>query len=152
MDFTTKEYKIQKTKSYVQSNNLFFFFNGINRSSTDWIIVEQSLKNINFDYYKIFNQTSKKTLDNSIYKNITPTINSIIFLMKPISSSKELAKPVLLNSFEPLLFTLLAVKLNNKIYSHYQLKNTYSLNYKDNKLLLFQFGITNLKVFFANSK
>lgn len=152
MDFTTKEYTIKKTKSYIQSNNLLFFFNGINRSSIDWVIVEQSLKNINFDYYKIFNQTSKKTLNNSVYKNVTPLINGITFFIKTIASTKELSNPVLLNSFEPLLFTLLAVKLNDKIYSHQQLKSIYSLNYKDNKLLFFQFGITNLKIFLIKSK
>jgi hypothetical protein len=70
MKFTTKEYKITKTKSYIQTSNLFFFFNGINRNSNDWIIIEQKLKNINFEYYKIFNKTSKKTLENSIYKNV----------------------------------------------------------------------------------
>jgi hypothetical protein len=147
MKFTTKEYKITKTKSYIQTSNLFFFFNGINRNSNDWIIIEQKLKNINFEYYKIFNKTSKKTLENSIYKNVIPTINSITFLIKLRSNTKELSKQILLNNFEPLLFTLLAVKLNNKIYSTTQLKALPSLNYSENKLLLFQFSITNLKTF-----
>ena len=143
MEFTSKNYKIIKTKTYLKKNNLFFFFCGIHRNSNDWILVEQGLKSINFNYYKIFNRTAKKTLNNSIYKSIKPTINSITFLIKP--KTKQISKQVLIASFEPLLFNMLAIKLNNKIYQTTQLKNNYSLNYRDNKMLIFQFGITNLK-------
>jgi hypothetical protein len=52
-----------------------------------------------------------------------------------------------IDNFELLLFTLLAIKLNNKVYSTSQVKNTFSLNYKDNKLLFYQFGLTNMKIF-----
>lgn len=106
-------------------------------------LVEQGLKNINFNYYKIFNRTAKKTLKNSIYKNIKPTINSITFLIKP--KIKQLVKKILITNFEPLLFNMLAIKINNKIYEPTQLKNSYSLNYSDNKILIFQFGVTHLK-------
>ena len=143
MEFTSKNYKIIKTKDYIKKNNLFFFFGGVNRNSNDWILVEQGLKSINFDYYKIFNRTAKKTLNNTIYKTIKPAINGITFLIKP--KAKQLSKQVLITSFEPLLFNMLAIKLNNKIYQTTQLKNSYSLSYSDNKILIFQFGIANLK-------
>jgi hypothetical protein len=143
MEFTSKNYKIIKTKNYIKKNNLFFFFGGVNRNSNDWILVEQDLKNIHFNYYKIFNRTTKKTLSNSIYKIIKPAINGITFLIKP--KTKQMSKQVLMASFEPLLFNMLAIKLNNKIYQITQLKNNYSLIYKDNKILTFQFGVTNLK-------
>ena len=106
-------------------------------------LVEQNLKNINFNYYKIFNKTTKKILKNSIYKTIKPTVNSITFLIKP--KTKQLFKQIIITKFEPLLFNMLAVKINNKIYQTIQLKNNYSLNYNNNKLLIFQFGITHLK-------
>jgi len=143
MEFTSKNYKIIKTKDYIKKNNLFFFFGGVNRNSNDWILVEQGLKSINFNYYKIFNRTAKKTLNNTIYKTIKPAINGITFLIKP--KAKQLSKQVLISSFEPLLFNMLAIKLNNKIYQTTQLKNNYSLSYSDNKILIFQFGIANLK-------
>lgn len=146
MKFTLKEYKIAKTKSYIKTNNLFFFFTGTYRNSNEWITVDQNLQNMNFDYYKIFNKTSKKTLKNSILKSFIPAINSITFLTELIINSKEVKKQTLLNSFEPLLFTILAIKLNNKIYSTYQLKKIFSCNYTENKLLFFQFGVTNLKI------
>jgi len=106
-------------------------------------LVEQGLKNINFNYYKIFNKTAKKTLTKSIYKTIETTINSVTFLMKP--KIKRLFKQILISNFESLLFDMLAIKINNKIYQTTQLKNNYSLNYNDNKLLIFQFGLTHLK-------
>jgi hypothetical protein len=143
MKFTSKNYKIIKTKDYMKKNNLFFFFGGVNRNSNDWILVEQSLKNMNFNYYKIFNKTTKKTLTDSIFNTIKPAINGIKFLIKP--KTKQISKQILMTSFEPLLFNMLAIKLNNKIYQATQLKNSYSLNYKDSKLLICQFGIVNLK-------
>lgn len=143
MEITSKNYKIMKTKNYIKKNNLFFFFSGIHRNSNDWILVEQNLKNINFNYYKIFNRTAKKLLNNSIYKTIKPAINSITFVIKP--KIKQVSKQILTASFEPLLFNMLAIKLNNKIYQTTQLKSTYSLNYKDNKILVFKFVIANLK-------
>ena len=143
MELISKNYKIAKTKNYIKKNNLFFFFSGINRSSNDWILVEQSLKSVNFNYCKIFNRTAKKTLNNSIYKTIKPTINGITFLIKP--KTNQLSKKILTTSFEPLLFNMLAIKLNNKIYQTTQLNNNYSLNYEDNKILVFKFLITNLK-------
>jgi hypothetical protein len=42
---------------------------------------------------------------------------------------------------------ILAVKFNNKVYSVAQLKSMNSLNYCENKLLIYQFGITNLKLY-----
>lgn len=152
MKFTAKEYNIKKTKKYFHSNNLFIFFNGVNLNSNDWILIEQKLKKINFAYYKIFNKTSKKTLQTSIHLNITALINGITFLLKPISHSKELTKETLLNNFEPLMFTFLSVKLNNKMYSKDQFKNIFSFNYKENKLLFFQFGIANMKLLMIKTK
>ena len=148
MKFTSKKYKIIKTKNYIKENNLFFFFNSINRNSTDGIVIEQNFKKLNFNYSKIFNKTSKKTLNNSIYKNSTELVNSMTLFVKPSSNSYALKKSTLLNSFEPLLFNMLAIKLNNKIYSKPQLREMFLFNYKDIKLLLFQFSATNLKLLF----
>lgn len=146
MEFSSKEYHIQKTKNYITKNNLFFFFNGINRKSNNWIVSEQELKKMFFSYYKILNKISKKTLNNSIYLNSSSLINSVTFLLKTTLNNKKLTKQVLLKNFESLLFILLAIKINNKIYSKNQLINNFSFNYKENKLLLFQFSLTNTKI------
>lgn len=147
MKFTTKEYIIIKTKNYAQKIDLFFFFNGVNRNFNDWIILEQGLNKIKFNYYKVFDKTSRKILNTSIYSNVSALINGLIFFLKPLSNNRqEITKQNLLNDFEPLFFTLLALKLNNKIYSTNQLKIIWSFNYHDNPLLFFKFGLTNLKL------
>lgn len=142
MKFTFKEYKILKTKNYIKKNHLFFIFSGINLNSNQWVKVEQDLKKINFNYYKIFNKTSTQIVQSSIYKNITPTINSITFFIKPTLKSNFITKKMLFNMKT---FFFLALKINNKIYSNSQIKYTTSLNYCENKILLYQFGISYLK-------
>lgn len=148
MKLNSKIYKINKTKNLTKTNSLFFIYNGINQKATDWINTEQKLMNINFKYYKIFNKIALKTFDNSILKNSKFTINSITFFIKPSLKDIILKKHILINNFESLLFKLLAIKLNNKIYSIKQLNKTYSMIYKNNKILLYQFMITNLKIHF----
>ena len=147
MELTTKNYKTVIIKNYIKTNPIFFLFNGTNQKAYDWIVIEQVLKNMNFKYYKIFNKTTIKTLDKSVYQNVKTTINGVTFFIKPTLDLKSLKKRVLLNNFEPLLFTLITIKINNKIYSTKQLKNTLSLDYKTVKLVLYQFQITYLKFY-----
>lgn len=146
MDLTTKKFKIEKTKSFIKCNNLFLFLNGIHKNSNDWVLIEQELKKINFNYYKIYNKTSKTTLNNSIFLKTSSLINSMTFLFKPSVDNKEINKNTLLQKIETLIFSLLAVKVNNKIYSKTQLKILLTLNYKNNKLLLYKFLIVYTKI------
>lgn len=148
MKFTFKEYKNIKTKNYIKENNLFFFFNGININCYNWTFIKQNLQKINFNSYKISNKITINNLKKSIYKNIIPTINGVTFLLKPIETTKELKKQILFHNLKELFFDPLALNLNNKIYSNNQINNLLSNNYKDNKLLYFQFKITNLKIKF----
>jgi hypothetical protein len=146
MKLTTKEYNIKKTKNHLKNINLFFFFNGTGRHSHEWNVIEQKLQKLNFFCYKIFNSTSKKILGNSIYLTNVAMINGTTFIIRPLTNNKDILKSNCINNLYILLFTLLAVKINNKIYSKVQFKQTFSLNYIDNKLLLFQFCLTNLKL------
>lgn len=152
MKLTVKEYKMLKIKEYLKNNEILFLFNGLNKNSYDWISTEQELKNITYDYYKIFNKTSANQLNNSIYQNLTPTINGITFFVKQKKSSKILTKHILLTNFKTFLFDVLAVKFNNKLYSLQQIKKIYSLNYLENHLILYQFNVTNLKSCFKFHK
>lgn len=152
MELTTKNYKTSKIRNYVRINHTFFLFNGNTLNSNDWIITEQALKNMNFKYYKIFNKAAIKTLNKSIYQQVKNTINGITFFIRPTPELSSITKKVLFNNFEPLLLSLIALKINNKIYSSKQLKNTYSLNYRSNKLLIYQFSVTHLKFYYNFSK
>ena len=148
MEFSSKDYKTSKTKQYIKTTKLFFFFTGIDKNSNDWILMEQNLNNLKFKYYKIFNKVTTQTLQNSTYNNVKPVINGVTFLIKPTLESQLLSKQVLINSFESLFFVILTLKLNNRIYSTKILRNMSSLEYSETKLLLYQFGLTNLKFYF----
>jgi len=144
MKLSVKDYKTMKTKEYFKWNNFFFILNGINRNSLDWLLTEQGLKTIGFNYYKVLNQTTIKTLNTSIYINIKSLVTGSTFFIKP-EPSKYFLKQIILTTFNPLFFELLIIKLNNKAYTINSLKNTYSLEYKGTKLLFCQFLLTHLK-------
>lgn len=139
MRLNFKKYKIFKTKNYIKKNNLYFFFGGIDESFKNWIFIEQKLKNMYYNYYKIFNKTTKKLFNRSIYSIIKLFINTVTFLIKPANSF--LSKKVLKVKLKFLLFDMLSIKINNKVYQINQFKNNYSLSYKFSKLLFFQYGI-----------
>ena len=145
MDLTTKKFKIEKTKNFIKKNNFFICFNSINKNTNDWILIEQELKKLNYSYYKVFNATSKLILTHSILCSSSSLINSMSIFLKPISIKKEINKNALFK-IEALTFSLLAIKLNNKVYSQTQLKKIFSLNYIDNKLILYKFLISNTKI------
>lgn len=147
MKFTAKNYKINKAKNYIKTNNILFFVNGVNKNSNDWIHTEQNLKKINFQYYKVFNKTTKKTLNDSIYNKANNIVNGITFFIKPETNTGNLLKNTIVKDLKLLLFILLAVKLNNRLYSINQLNKNNSFNYLDNKLLMYQFGLVHLKRF-----
>ena len=142
MKFTLKDYRILKTKHYIKTTNLFSFLNGTDQKTKNWIKVKQ--KNRNFNYCKSLNKTSIKIFKNSIYKNITSTVNGSVFFIKLVDSKFLLEKTVF-TSLEDLAFIFLASKINNKVYNSQQLKNLYILNYYKNKLFMYQFLVTNLK-------
>jgi hypothetical protein len=146
-----KTYKFKKNKNYIKINNLFFFFNGVNRNSTDWITTEQKLKTYNFNYYKIFNKTILITLNKSIYCNIKSSIiSSLVLLVKPEFEKSNLNKKIILNKLDFLNFILLSINLNNKIYSVVIIKEINSFRYFSNNLLLYSFLSASLKI--ANKK
>ena len=144
MKLSVKNYKIVKMKIYFKASHLFFFVNGINRNSLDWLLTEQGLKTIGFNYCKVLNKTTIKTLNTSTYSNIKPVIKGSTLLIKP-EPKKYFLKQTILNTLDPLLLELLIIKFNNRVYSANLLKKTYSLEYKETKLLFYQFNLTHLK-------
>nr|YP_010133817.1 hypothetical protein KYW68_mgp13 [Fistulifera saprophila]QWM93307.1 hypothetical protein [Fistulifera saprophila] len=151
MELTLKNYKILKTKNYIKTSDLFFFFNSINQNSTDGTKTEQELKKLNLSYSKIFNKTSKNLLKNSVYRNIEPLVNGLTVFIKSDSKNNKnltISKKKLL-SLESFVF--LAIKMNKNIYSLNQVKYANSLKYRESKLLLYQFKLTNIKSHILNN-
>ena len=151
MELSVKDYKIAKAKKYFKTTSLFFVVNGINRNSLDWLIIEQGLKTIKFNCYKVSNKTAVKTLNISTYADIGASVKGSTFLIKP-PKTKHFLKQTILNTFNSLFFELLIIKFNNRLYSANSLKNSYSLKYKEAKLLLYQFNLVHLKTCYKISK
>ena len=137
MDFNLKNYRVFKVKNYFKKCNFFFFFHSIKVTSTEWVVIEQYLKKLKLKYYKILNGTTRKTIDNSIYKNFTQLISGTILLVEPQFKTTVLNLNLLEKELK-ILFALLSIKLNDKIYSVEQLKNFKVFSYKQNMFYLFQ--------------
>lgn len=135
MKFELKTYKVFKTKYYLKQNKLFFFYAATSLNIKSWLIVEQTLKKSNLNYYRLSNTLAIKTMKASIYSNFKQLIHSLTMLVSP--KSKTVLKLKRLIELEKVL-TLLSVKSNNKIYTISQLKNLNSLNYNQTVLRLFQ--------------
>ena len=145
-----KNYKIIKIKHAVKKNSFGFFFNVINTNSDNQTILKQSLKKIKFTCYQLYNKITNKALKTSIYKN-TSAINGITLFVKPETNSNTF-KNIINNNLKTLPFSLLSIKLNNKIYTTIHFKNAFSLKYTKIKLLFYQFKLINLKFYFNISK
>ena len=151
MKLSIKDYKIARAKKYFKSGDFFFFVNGLNQNSLNWLLTKQKLKTVEFNDYKILNTTTVKTLNTSIYAKITLVTKGSTFLIKP-QQTKLFLKQTILITFNPLFFELLIIKFNNRIYSADSIKNIYSLEYTKTKLLFYQFNLTHLKTYSKFSK
>jgi hypothetical protein len=131
MDFNLKDYQIFKLKKYFKNNDFFLLFHSAKLNLNQWTITEQNLKKLKLNYYKTLNGTTLKTLKNSIYQNITPVISSFVIFINPKFKTTEFDLDSLTKNLKP-SFSLISLKLNNKIYSPVQLKGVKSLSYKKN--------------------
>jgi len=131
MDFNLKDYQIFKLKKYFKNNGFFFLFHSAKLSLNQWITVEQELKKLKLNYYKTLNGTTLKTFEKSIYKNSRPVITNFVIFIDSKFKTTEFDLEKLTKDLKP-SFSLVALKLNNKIYSSAQLKGVKSLSYKKN--------------------
>ena len=129
MDFNLKKYRVLKVKKELKKSELILFFNSAKIKSNKWIAIEKQLKKLKLKYHQIFNNTTLKTIENSIYTNINRIVSGIILLIKPVYKSTTIELKSLKKDLGP-LYVLLFLKLNNKIYNTAQLKNLNSLTYK----------------------
>lgn len=151
MQLNLKSYQINKTKQYLKEKSFLLFSIGANQSAQNWIETEQGLYKLKLNYHKVYNNIAIKITKNSIYKNSLNLINSTFFFIEP-SSKQLLTKKILLNGLSSVLFNVLSIKLNKKIYAISQSKNITSFNYKTNVSIMYQFLLTNLKSSYNISK
>ena len=131
MDFNLKDYQIFKLKKYFKDNDLFFLSHSAKPDTKQWIGIEQNLKKLKLDYYKTLNSTTVHTLKDSIYHNNSSVISGFVVFINPRFKTTRLEMPSLSKSLTP-SFSIISLKLNNKIYSPAQLKGFKDLSYKKN--------------------
>jgi len=144
MELNFKKFRLLKTTKFIYANKLLFFVYSVNKNSKDWILTEQSLKKLNFEYYKVFKKSANEILNTSIFHNTKNLIQGTVFLIKP-KKPFMLIRKLQIKELEFFLFNILSIKLNNKIYSAKQLSRTKSLEYLEIKLILYQYSVSNLK-------
>jgi len=124
MELSHKNYKLKKAKNYIKLNKLVLFSNKINLATK---IKKDSVKGSTTILLR--NSFIKKILQNSIYLNLTSLINGLTCL--------TVIDNINLRNFKNLLrpnnkTVLIAVKLNDKIYSSGQLQKLNNFNYIEN--------------------
>ena len=142
MEISIKKYKYLKIKKYFKNSNFFLIYNGVNIKN--FIEMDQKLKKLDLEYYKVYNKLTKKVLKNSIFKNYHALTNSLIIIVKLKSRTTNLT----LNDFVNLdnSLNLLAIKMNNKIYTIFKTNSSLQLNYKNDNLLLLKVLKSQLKL------
>ena len=121
MKLNSKEYKFKKIENYIKNNKLIFFTTIVNIKP-----------NSNLKSFFINNAYLKRVLANSIYNKLKITVNGInnlLVLKKKNFDYFSFLKKSLNAENESVL---IALKINNKIYSPTQLKTLKSLNYSKN--------------------
>lgn len=132
MEITIKKYKYLKIKTYFKNSNFFLIYNGTNMKN--FIEMDQKLKKLDLTYYKVYNKLTKKVLKDSIYKNYHSLASSLIIIIKPKSKFTNLTFNGYLSLDDSL--NLLAIKVNNKIYTLSKINSSLQLNHKNDNLIL----------------
>ena len=147
MKFNFKNFQISKTKNFLIKNNFILFSYSANQNSLNWVVTEQGLHKLNFNYYKIYNNVTVKIIKKTIFENFLQIVNSSFFLLKTkqINNKLLLNKNLLIKNFQNIQFNLNSLKLNNKLYSISQFKKINSLKYNNSIKIFYQFLIANLK-------
>ena len=144
MKLNFRNYQKDKIKSFLKKNNFLLFTLGANQNSLNWVTLEQNLHKLDLNYIKIYNNITKKILQDSIARKLKNLINSTFFLLKPKDNIK-IIKNTLLTELDTAKFNIVNISLNKKIYSISQLKKLNLFNYKKNVAIMYQFLLTTLK-------
>jgi hypothetical protein len=135
MEFNLIYYKIFKVKYMLKFTPLFFFFNSTRLKSRNWVFVEQSLKAIKLSYYKVYNISTNSLVNHSIFKNGNKLLVNGTTLFVDKNTNKDFPLATKLANAHPLL-VFLSTKINNRIYSNFQIQTINFSSYNQNLLIL----------------
>lgn len=142
MKFKIKKYKYYKIKKYFKKSSIFFIYNGTNVKNS--VKIDQQIKKLNLQYYKLYNKITNKVFFESVFKNFRYTINGLLFLIKIKNNSFGVCFQNLLLLDKSLKLVLL--KMNNNLFNISKLNYKFLLNYRNTNLLF----LKTLKSYFKN--
>ena len=138
MKLDNKKHKINKIKNAIKNNKLIFFMTAVNLK-----------RNLNFKSFFVKNLYFRKILKKSIYSKLSLTINGIINLVT-IKNFWDFF-PVFEKSLNPKnKNVLIAIKMNDKIYSKTQLKNIKTINYAKKVFIFYKTLKCNARFYIRN--
>ena len=137
MDFNLKDYQIFKLKKYFRASELFFLSHSAKSNLERWVPIEQNLKKLKLNCHKTLNSTTTNVFKNSIFHNCSDAISSFVVFINPKFKSTKIEMVALSKGLKP-TFSIVALKLNNKIYSSAQLKDFKYLSYRKNVFNLYK--------------
>ena len=126
-----KKFELKKTINKIKDNRIVFFFHSNDLDSADKLKLDQNLKQKNFKLIKIKNNLFKIISKDSVFnyqRNLVKGSMCILYQNDNTSIDKQF-KNIL--KIDPNL-TLIAIKLNNKVYSKNQLNKINTINYLKN--------------------
>ena len=133
---TLRKYQAIKINSYIKTNTFLLFFLTNKSKNVSWRKNEQTLKKLKLTYYKTINKIVLKKFKDSIYKNFTALISGVILLIT--TNSKQLKNFENIRKILQNNFSLISLKLNNKIYSVNEVTKISVFSYKKNLFGFYQ--------------
>lgn len=126
-----KKFELKKTINQIKNNQIVFFFHSTDLDSADKLKLDQNLKQKSFKLIKIKNNLFKIISKDSVFNYQRNLVNGSMCLLYRNENTfiDEQFKNIL--KIDPNL-TLVAVKLNNKVYSKNQLNKVTTINYLKN--------------------
>ena len=150
MKFNLKNYQTHKLKQLLKKENFLIFAINTNKNFKNWLLVEQGLHKLKINYHKVYNNTAANAIKRSTQVNLLKVLCSTFFFLKTNNFTKTLMKSKIINELNLIFFTILALKINQNVYSINQIKNLTIFSYKKQISILYQFLISNLKSFINN--
>ena len=140
-----RKYQNDKIVNLLKKDSFLLFSINANRSSDNWLTLEQSINKLAITYTKTYNNAVRKTFEKSIFKNLKNLIGGTFFFLKPKKIQKIKVENAVVNLLNAIQFTIITTKLNKKLYTIPQIKTINSFSYKKNTKIMYQFLIATLK-------
>ena len=84
-----RKYQNDKIVNLLKKDSFLLFSINANRSSDNWLTLEQNINKLAITYTKTYNNAVRKTFEKSIFKNLKNLIGGTFFFSKTKKNSKN---------------------------------------------------------------